>query len=77
MVHSNGGCVINAEDRYNFNSKQQNIATGEPDIVLGVLEESGLALQFTRTGSLELIMLWIIGEPGNISIPSNGAGGPR
>lgn len=69
--------TLNAEDRYNFNPNQQDIATGEPDMVRGVLEESGLAHQYTQTGSSELSTSWIIGDPGNTNVPSSGTGGSR
>jgi len=69
--------TLNAEDRYNVNPNQQDIATGEPDMVRGVLEETGLAHQYTQTGSSELSTSWIIGDPGNTKAPSSSTGGSR
>jgi|GEM_PF-3170371 len=43
--------TIHGEDRYNFNRGQAAIDSGELDSIRGVLEESGLAQQYTQTGS--------------------------
>lgn len=56
--------TIHAEDRYNFNPGQADIATKVPDSERGVLEESGLAHQFDQSGTAEFTTQWIIGEPG-------------
>ena len=55
--------TIEAEDRYNFNPGQADIATGAADSERGVLEETGLAKQFTQTGSHEVEVTWTIGTP--------------
>jgi len=65
--------TLHAEDRYNFNPNQADIATGEPDQVRGVLEQSGLAHQYDQTGISQLTTEWIIGEPANPdAVPSSG-----
>lgn len=56
--------TLHAEDRYNFNPGQKDIATKAPDSERGVLEESGLAHQFDQSGTAEYATQWIIGEPG-------------
>jgi hypothetical protein len=55
--------TLEAEDRYNFNPGQNDIATGAPDQLRGVLEESGLAQQFTQTGRSTFESTWTIGTP--------------
>lgn len=60
--------TLHAEDRYNFNPDQQDIATGAPDALRGRLEQVGLAHQFTQTGTSELTTSWIIGDPGTTDI---------
>ena len=55
--------TLEAEDRYNFNPGQHDIETDAPDAVRGVLEECGLAHQFTQTGSTEFETSWTIGTP--------------
>lgn len=56
--------TLTAEDRYNFNPGQDDIATKVPDSERGVLEESGLAHQFDQSGTAAFTTQWIIGEPG-------------
>lgn len=56
--------TLRAEDRYNFNPGQKDIATGAPDAKRGVLEESGLAHQYTQRGEAKFSTSWTIGAPG-------------
>jgi hypothetical protein len=55
--------TLHAEDRYNFNPNQEDIATGEPDALRGALELAGLAHQYTQYSTLERDVRW---EQGNI-----------
>lgn len=67
--------TIHAEDRYNFNPGQADIATGAPDSERGVLEETGLAQQYTQTGEAEFQTAWIIGAPATtVDARGNGSG---
>ena len=53
--------TIHGEDRYNFNPGQAAIDSGEPDSARGVLEESGLAHQYTQTGQTKRTTTWTVG----------------
>lgn len=53
--------TIEAEDRYNFNPGQKDIATNVPDSERGVLEQTGLAHQFTQTGKASYVTEWTVG----------------
>ena len=55
--------TLHAEDRFNFNRDQQDIATGQPDALRGVLEESGLAQQYTQSGVRSYDVTWNEGDP--------------
>jgi hypothetical protein len=63
--------TLEAEDRYNFNPGQNDIATNVPDDERGVLEETGLAHQFTQRGTAVFETSWTIGTP----IPGASGGG--
>jgi hypothetical protein len=56
--------TLHAEDRYNFNPGQQDIATGVPDATRGKLEQTGLAHQYTQYSTLNRDVSW---TQGNIS----------
>ncbi len=56
--------TLHAEDRYNFNPGQADIATGVPDATRGKLEQTGLAHQYTQYATLEREVTW---TQGNIS----------
>lgn len=56
--------TLRAEDRYNFNPGQKDIKTGVPDAQRGVLEQAGLAHQFTQRGQAAYSTSWTIGAPG-------------
>lgn len=50
--------TLHAEDRYNFNPGQQDIATGIPDAANGRFECSGLAEQYTNYAQLTRRIAW-------------------
>lgn len=50
--------VLHAEDRYNFNPGQQDIATGIADSANGRFEITGLGHQFTQTSTLRRAVAW-------------------
>lgn len=55
--------TLHAEDRYNFNPNQQDIATGQPDAIRGVqLEQTGLAQQYTQYATAERDVTWTQGD---------------
>lgn len=55
--------TLHAEDRYNFNPKQNDIATGEPDENRGLtLERTGLAHQYTQYSTVEREVTWTQGD---------------
>ncbi len=55
--------TLHAEDRYNFNPNQADIATGEPDSARGVqLERTGLAHQYTQYATAERNVTWMQGD---------------
>jgi hypothetical protein len=56
--------TLHAEDRYNFNPGQADIATGVPDATRGKLEQTGLAHQYTQYSTLNRDVSW---TQGNIS----------
>ena len=53
---------LHAEDRYNFNPGNVDIATGQPDSENGRFEESGLAHQYMNYGSVERNLSWTGGD---------------
>ncbi len=50
--------VIHAEDRYNFNPGNADIATGTPDSANGVFEITGLAKQYINYATLTRRVAW-------------------
>jgi hypothetical protein len=54
--------TLHAEDRYNFNPGQADIATGVPDATRGKLEQTGLAHQYTQYATLEREVTWTQGD---------------
>lgn len=59
---------IHAEDRYNFNPGQSDIATGIPDSDNGVFEITGLAHQYTQRGEVTRVVTWKEGDIANAEI---------
>lgn len=65
--------TLHAEDRYNFNPGQSDIATGAPDAANGRLERTGLGHQYTNYGTLQRQVTWTQGSPENaVSRPIGG-----
>ncbi len=60
--------TIHAEDRYNFNPNQQDIATGIPDSENGTFEITGLAHQYMNRATLERTITWQEGDAANAVI---------
>lgn len=66
VVESNGvlqysmTLTLHAEDRYNFNPGQQDIATGTPDNVNGRFELTGQAKQFNQYGKHSVHVTWSV-----------------
>lgn len=57
--------TVHAEDRYNFNAGQSDIASGTPDDVNGRFTELGWAQPFDSTGSVQLTVTWTLGDAGS------------
>lgn len=55
--------TVHAEDRYNFNRGQQDIASGTPDDVNGRFTEVGLAQPFNSHGTMTQTISWPVGHP--------------
>ncbi|QZN86248.1 hypothetical protein [Cellulomonas sp. C5510] len=56
--------TVHAEDYYNFNRGQADIASGAPDDENGRFTEVGWARPFPTTGSLTRTVTWPLGAPG-------------
>ncbi|HVF57752.1 MAG TPA: hypothetical protein VM934_16485 [Pyrinomonadaceae bacterium] len=54
--------TLHAEDRYNFNPGQSDIATGVPDATRGKLELTGLAHQYMNYATLRRDVTWTQGD---------------
>ena len=54
--------VLHAEDRYNFNPGEQDVAMGIADAENGVFEVTGLAKQFTQYGESTRVVEWTEGK---------------
>jgi hypothetical protein len=54
--------TLHAEDRYNFNPGQSDIATGVPDATRGKLEMTGLAHQYMNYATLQRDVRWTQGN---------------
>lgn len=63
--------TLHAEDRYNFNPGQHDIATGVPDATRGKLEQTGLGHQYMQYGTLEREVTWTQGNISNSTSVSN------
>lgn len=55
--------TLHAEDRYNFNPGNADIATGTPDADNGIFEQTGLAHQYMNYATLERRVAWEQGRP--------------
>ena len=63
--------TLHAEDRYNFNPGQADIATGIPDSDNGVFEMTGLAHQYDHFSTLVRVLIWDGTSLGVISSTGN------
>lgn len=63
--------TLHAEDRYNFNPGQADIATGVPDATRGKLEQTGLAHQYTQYATLNRDVTWTQGDIGGSTRTTN------
>lgn len=67
--------TLHAEDRYNFNRGQQDIATGIPDSANGRFELAGLGHQYTNVATLSRMIRWqsqSVGVPSDLNLQPNG-----
>lgn len=55
--------TVNADDRYNFNRGDSDIATGTPDEANGRFAELGWAKQFDVHGEVHRTITWTLGQP--------------
>ncbi len=60
--------VVNAEDRYNFNKGDADIATGTPDEENGRFAQLGWARSFDTHGTVVRTITWNIGDPSAPSV---------
>lgn len=60
--------TVHAEDQYNFNAGQADIATGAPDSANGRFSELGWAQGFNVTGSVQRVVEWDVDDPDNVTI---------
>lgn len=58
LLTYNVAMTIHAEDKYNFNPGQTDIATGIPDSENGIFEITGLAKQFMQYGTHTVKIQW-------------------
>lgn len=61
--------TVNAEDRYNFNRGETDLATGAPDNENGRFTELGWAQPFDTHGELTRTIAWELGDLDNAEIP--------
>jgi hypothetical protein len=61
--------TVNAEDRYNFNRDEADIASGAPDNENGRLTEVGLAKPFDVHGEITRTVTWELGKPPAVPSP--------
>lgn len=59
--------TVHAEDYYNFNRGQADIASGAPDDENGRFTEVGWAKPFPTTGSVTRTVTWPLGDPSSAS----------
>lgn len=60
--------TVHAEDYYNFNRGQQDIASGAPDDENGRFTEVGWARPFETTGTYTRTVTWTVGNPGSLTV---------
>ncbi|RRD45674.1 hypothetical protein [Tessaracoccus sp. OH4464_COT-324] len=55
--------TVHAEDRYNFNRGQKDIASDAPDSANGRFQEIGWAKSFNSHGEVKRVITWPVGSP--------------
>jgi hypothetical protein len=60
--------TVTADDHYNFNPGQQDIASKSPDDENGRFTELGWAKPFDSSGSITRTITWTVGDPGSATI---------
>lgn len=60
--------TVHAEDRYNVNAGQADIATGEPDSANGRFAELGWAQGFHVTGDVQRVVEWDVDDPDDVTV---------
>ncbi|MGI5187768.1 hypothetical protein ACQEVI_06460 [Promicromonospora sp. CA-289599] len=60
--------TVHAEDYYNFNSGDADIASGAPDDENGRFTELGWAKPFESHGQLTRVVTWTVGDPGSVKV---------
>lgn len=63
--------TLHAEDRYNFNPGQYDIATGVPDATRGKLEQTGLGHQYMQYATLDREVSWTQGDIAETTVVEN------
>lgn len=64
--------TVHAEDYYNFNSGDKDIASGTPDQVNGRFTELGWAKPFESHGEITRVVTWTVGDPGSVQVAEQG-----
>lgn len=60
--------TVHAEDYYNFNAGDADIASGTPDQVNGRFTELGWAKPFESHGQVTRVVTWTVGDPGSVQV---------
>lgn len=60
--------TVHAEDRYNFNANNQDIATSEPDDANGRFSELGWAQGFDSSGEVVRVVEWNVNSPDQVTV---------
>jgi hypothetical protein len=65
--------TLHAEDRYNFNPGQADLATGIPDSANGDFELTGLGNQYDQVATLMRRVKWKQGDTASAQVPFSGS----
>jgi hypothetical protein len=60
--------TVNAEDHYNFNASQKDIASGAPDDANGRFSELGWAQGFDVSGTVTRVVEWDVENPSQMKV---------
>lgn len=60
--------TVHAEDYYNFNSGDEDIASGAPDDDNGRFTELGWAKPFESHGQVTRVVTWTVGDPSSVKV---------